>query len=144
MREVVKYKDCFVCGDRNRNGLKAKFHVREDGSVISEYTADSRFQGYKNILHGGIISSMLDEVMIKAALAKGLFAVTAEITIKFKKPVMTGQKIQFIGTITEQNRRVIRTIGTATNDSGEEVATATAIYLEAKGDLKSILTESVE
>jgi len=144
MKEVVRYKDCFVCGEHNENGLKAKFFVRDDGAVISEIVADARFQGYKDILHGGIISSMLDEVMIKAVLAKGIFAVTAEMTVKFKRPVLTGQKISFTGTMTEERGRIFRAVGSAFNDMGEEVASSKATYLKAKGNLRSILTESIE
>ncbi len=144
MREVAKYKDCFICGDRNQAGVKAKFFVLDNGSVISEMVADERFQGYRDVLHGGIISAMLDEVMIKAVLAKGIFAVTAEMTIRFKRPVMTGQKIRFTGTIVDERRRITRTVGSAVNENDEEVAVAEAVYVEAKDDLKSILTNSVE
>ena len=45
MKEVAKYKQCFVCGDENSHGLKARFFVREDGAVISEYKVDQRFVG---------------------------------------------------------------------------------------------------
>lgn len=144
MREVAKYEHCFICGDRNQAGVKAKFFVLDNGSVISEMVADERFQGYKDVLHGGIISAMLDEVMIKAVLANGIFAVTAEMTIRFKRPVMTGQKIRFTGTIVDERRRITRTVGSAINENDEEVASAEAIYVEAKADLKSILTNSVE
>jgi len=144
MREVAKYRNCFVCGDDNACGLRAKFYVTNDGSVVSEITAGEMHQGYKDVLHGGIVSAMLDEVMIKAVLAKDIFAVTAEMTVKFKKPVYTGQKIKFVGRIIEEKRRITRTEGTATNEDGVEIASATATYIEAKGDLKEILTDSIE
>lgn len=144
MEEVVRYKNCFVCGEQNINGLKAKFFVTDDGAVVSEIVADERFQGYKNILHGGIVSSMLDEVMIKSVLAKGIFAVTAEMTIKFKRPVFTGQRISFAGRLTEQRGRIFKAEGTAVNDDGVVVASATATFLEAKGELRSALTDSIE
>lgn len=144
MEEVVRYNNCFVCGEQNANGLKAKFYVRDDGSVVSDIVADARFQGYKDVLHGGIISSMMDEVMIKAVLAKGIFAVTAEMTVRFRRPVQTGQKISFTGTVTEKRGRIYKTVGTAVNEKGQEVASGTATYLEARGDLHSILSESVE
>jgi uncharacterized protein (TIGR00369 family) len=144
MREVAKYRNCFVCGDDNSCGLKARFFVRDDGSVVSEMTADEMHQGYRDILHGGIVSAMLDEVMIKAVLAKDIFAVTAEMTVKFKRPVYTGQKIEFVGRIVEEKRRITKTVGTAVNEKGEEVASATGTYIEARGELKSALTDSIE
>lgn len=144
MPEVSKYKNCFVCGDQNQSGLKAKFYVQSDGSVVSEFLADERFQGYKDILHGGILAAMLDEVMIKAVLAKGVFAVTAEMAVRFKRPAKIGQKVRFTGKIVGENRRIIRTVGSAVNEEGQEVATAKATYLEAKGYLRSTLTASAE
>jgi uncharacterized protein (TIGR00369 family) len=144
MQEVAKYKDCFVCGDRNQAGLKARFYVQDDGSVVSELLPDERFQGYRDILHGGILAAMLDEVMIKTILAKGVFSVTAELAVKFKRPAKTGQRIRFTGRIVDENRRIFRTVGSAVNEEGQEVATAKATYLEAKGDLKSSLTASLE
>ncbi len=143
MKEVVKYSECFVCGDRNSSGLHAEFFEMDDGTVISEITADERFQGYKDVLHGGILSAMLDEVMIKAVLAKGVYAVTAEMIIKFKRPVFTGQKIEFTGSISETGRRIIRTVGRAVNDQGEVVASAVGTYLEVKGELRKTLMDSV-
>ncbi len=143
VKEVVKYSECFVCGDCNSNGLQAEFFEMDDGSVVSEITAGGEFQGYKNVLHGGILSAMLDEVMIKAVLAKGIFAVTAEMTVKFKRPVLTGQKIKFTGSITQAGRRIIRTVGEAVNDRGEVVASAVGTYIEAKGELLDTLRSSL-
>lgn len=144
MQEVAKYKDCFVCGDRNETGLQARFFELEDGSVVSEFVADERFQGYKDILHGGILAAMLDEVMIKAVLAKGIFAVTAEIVIKFRRPVMTGQKIRLTGRIAQEGRRITKTTGYAMDESGLEVASAEATYVTAKGALKDVLESSID
>ncbi len=87
---------------------------------------------------------MLDEVMIKAVLAKNVFAVTAEMEIRFKRPVMTGQRIRLTGRIVERSRRITRTVGSAINDEGLEVASAKGTYVEARGSLKTVLTDSVE
>ena len=75
MKEVAKYPHCFVCGDQNVHGLKAKFFF--DGEkAFTEVTADGSFEGYRGIYHGGIIATLLDEVMIKAILAQPVTAVT--------------------------------------------------------------------
>jgi uncharacterized protein (TIGR00369 family) len=144
MKEVAKYEHCFVCGDSNADGLQAKFFEQPDGSVVSEIEATAKFQGYRSILHGGILSTMLDEVMIKAVLARGVFAVTAEMTVRLRRPVLIGQRIRFTGSVTEHNRRLYRTEGTAINDSDEIVASASGLYIEAHGDLLDSLKESVE
>lgn len=81
---------CFVCGRENPIGLKLTFHV-QNGKAISEFTPEVIHQGYKGITHGGIISTILDEAMIYATMQDGLYPVTAELTVRFKKPLMVGQ-----------------------------------------------------
>ncbi|MCK5124983.1 MAG: PaaI family thioesterase [candidate division Zixibacteria bacterium] len=143
MKEIAKYKGCFVCGDENNIGLKAKFFF--DGQkAVSEIIADEKYAGYKNIFHGGIISTMLDEIMIKALLAEDLFVVTAEMTVRFKKPVYTGDCIKFEGSKTAVKGRVFLTEGKAVNQHGEVVAEATGKYIAPKTDLSDKLKDSVE
>ena len=143
MKEIVKYSHCFVCGDQNPIGLKARFFQDKD-RVISSLTAVSEFEGYRGIYHGGIIGTMLDEVMIKAILANGIFAVTAELNIRFKRPVTTGCKLQFSGWITERKGRLFFTEGEATDESGTVYATAAGKYVRAAGELGEQLQRSIE
>jgi acyl-coenzyme A thioesterase PaaI-like protein len=143
MKEILKYSRCFVCGDRNEHGLQAKFYLDGDRAV-SRLTTRADFEGYRGIYHGGIISSMLDEVMIKAILARDIFAVTAELTVRFQKPVGIGIELTFTGAITEQKGRIFLTAGRVCDNTGAVYATATGKYLEARPELKDRLKESIE
>ena len=143
MKEVLKYSGCFVCGDRNRCGLKARFFFDGDRAV-SEITADEIYEGYRGIFHGGIISTLLDEVMIKAILARDIYAVTAEINVKFIKPARTGDIIKLLGWVVKTRGRLYFTEGRAVDENGEPFAEATGKYFEARPDLKEILVQSVE
>ncbi|MBD3380944.1 MAG: hotdog fold thioesterase [candidate division Zixibacteria bacterium] len=143
MQEVTKYKYCFVCGDQNESGLKARFFVQTDGSVTSEYTVEQRFAGYDNIMHGGIAASLLDEVMIKAILKDDVLAVTAEMTVKFKAPVYVGQKMVLVGRVIESKGRLYRTEGVA-EVAGKVVAEATGTYIRARGELAEELSRSLD
>jgi uncharacterized protein (TIGR00369 family) len=143
MKEVVRYSRCFVCGDENPAGLKAKFLY--DGEAIhTQVTAEARFEGYRDIYHGGVLSSLLDETMIKAILAQGVYAVTAEMTVKFLVPVRTGDKLNLTGRVTARRGRLYLTRGTAVNGDGTVVATATGKYVEAGPDLRRDLERSIE
>jgi uncharacterized protein (TIGR00369 family) len=144
MEEVVKYHKCFVCGDKNEIGLKARFYF--DGEqATSEIVADELFAGYHGIYHGGIISTMLDEVMIKALLARGIFAVTAELTVKFKRPVRTGDKVLFSGReVTSARDRIFTTEGRAQAADGTLYAEATGKYIAAGPDLREELERSID
>lgn len=143
MKEVLKYSNCFVCGDKNKHGLKARFF--SDGNrVTAEVVASRELEGYRGIYHGGIISALLDEVMIKAILAQEKYAVTAELTIRFVTPVKVGDTIRLSGRIVRSKGRVFHTEGSAIGDSGQTFATATARYVEAGPDLRELLMQSID
>lgn len=99
---------CFVCGEKNPSGLHLKFSIQE-GKVFTEFTPQKIHQGYKDIIHGGLISTLLDEAMVKAALMQGISAVTAEITVRFKNPLMAGEKAIVESAIVKMNKKIIET-----------------------------------
>jgi uncharacterized protein (TIGR00369 family) len=141
MKEILKYPNCFVCGDKNIHGIKAIFYF--DGEkAFTEILADEKFEGYKGIYHGGVISSLLDEVMIKAILASNKFAVTAELTVKYKIPVKVGEKLKFIGVVLKDKSRLFITEGSAVGEDGTVYATATGKYVLATDELKNQLMKS--
>ena len=143
MKEIAKYSGCFVCGEQNKIGLKAKFFFNNDRAV-TEYIAERRFEGYKNVFHGGIISTLLDEVMIKALLSMDIYAMTVELNIRFYKIVTIGQKLNFMGCLEKKRGRLYLTRGEAKNEGGEVVASANGKYLEVKDNMKSMLLESLD
>ena len=143
MKEIAKYSGCFVCGQKNEIGLKARFFW--DGEkAMCDIIADEIYAGYKNIFHGGIVATLLDEIMIKALLAEDIFAVTAEITVRFKKPVYSGDKLHFEGRKTGEKGIIYFTEGRAVNQNGETVAEATAKYVKPKKELSKMLLDSLE
>lgn len=143
MKEIVRYPHCFVCGEKNIHGLNAKFY--HDGEkAFTEVTASEKFEGYRGIYHGGVISSLLDEVMIKAILAEDIFVVTAEMTIKYKRPVLIGEKLILIGKISDNKGKVYFTEGEVRDDKGTIYAVATGKYIRANDDLKAQLMKSLD
>ena len=99
---------CFVCGEENPSGLHLKFTLC-DGKVTTAFIPQKIYQGYKDIVHGGIIAAILDEAMVKAARMQGMQAVTAEITIRFKNPLMAGEKAVIEAHILRTNKKLIET-----------------------------------
>ncbi len=143
MKEILKYPGCFVCGENNNLGLKARFFY-ENGEAVTEIVADERFEGYKSVFHGGIISTILDEAMIKAILAENKYAVTAEITVRFHLPINVGDKLKIIGKITETKGRMFITEAKAIRNGSEIVASAAGKCIEAKPELLNRLKQSIE
>ena len=86
---------CFACGVNNPDGLRVGFEYPEKGRCRAELVMPAKFQGWKGILHGGIISTLLDEAFAHACggpqRGGDEAVVTAEIRVKFIKPVRTGE-----------------------------------------------------
>ena len=78
---------CFACGQKNPISLGLKFQFNEENKVKANFKPRKNLQGFKDIVHGGIISTVLDEAMSKVVNLKEFEAVTAEMTVRFKKPV---------------------------------------------------------
>jgi uncharacterized protein (TIGR00369 family) len=119
---------CFVCGEKNPIGLHLAFSLH-DGIVTAEFIPEKTHQGYKDIVHGGIISSLLDEAMVKTALLQGMPAVTAEITIRFKNPLLSGEKVLVEASILNMRRKIIETSVVAKKTDGTIIAEGRAKLL---------------
>jgi uncharacterized protein (TIGR00369 family) len=141
MKAIPNYPYCFVCGDKNKRGLNIRFYFYQ-GKAKAEYTPTKEFEGYKDILHGGIISSLLDEVMIQAIIVQGLLTFTTQIEVKFKKPARIGEKLFLEGEIIEDKGKIIVTKGEISKEDGTTVAVATGKYFKAKGEMKKQLQRS--
>ncbi len=100
------YPHCFICGTENPRGLKCRFTVEGD-TVTSSIATEPWMAGYEGVVHGGIIGSLLDEALVWAAYAKtGRFGVTAEIQIRFLRPLPIGVKCTVEGRMKEDRGRI--------------------------------------
>ena len=91
---------CVVCSFANGNGLHLEFDTADDGSVTATFQCEEAFEGYPGMLHGGVISSVLDSAMGNCMFAHGRATVTVEMTIRFRHPVVTGQEATVSARIT--------------------------------------------
>jgi acyl-coenzyme A thioesterase PaaI-like protein len=99
---------CFACGKRNDIGLGLEFsHL--DGRTFSEFIPKKAHQGFMDIVHGGIITTVLDEAMVKGVLFQGIEAVTAEISVRFRNPLFVGEKAVIESEIRKAGTRLLET-----------------------------------
>ena len=119
---------CFICGEKNPSGLHLTFSL-QDGKVQTEFIPQKIHQGYKDIIHGGLISTLLDEAMVKAALMNGMPAVTAEITVRFKNPLMVGERAIVEAVIERINKKIIETSAIVKKTDGTVIASGHAKLL---------------
>jgi uncharacterized protein (TIGR00369 family) len=112
---MSKFSDdnrCFVCGKGNPHGLQFQFEYDpEQDRVTAEIRFMEKFQGWQGVVHGGLISTVLDEVMVKTTGFKNLTCVTAELLVKFKNPAFVNTPYQAIGKILEIKRKLVFTEG---------------------------------
>ncbi len=122
---------CFACGTLNTHGLRLDLHVERGRSWV-ELAYEERFQGWDGIAHGGILATILDEVMAWALVGEDNWGVTARLSIEFKEPVRVGQAIRAEGWITRSRRRIVDTEARMVDAaSGEVLATASGVYMAA-------------
>ncbi len=125
------YGNCFVCGKNNPNGLRLSFEINKEKQTLkSTFAASPTFQGWDGIVHGGIISTLLDEAMAKLIYELGYEAVTASLEIRFKKPVPILEPLSIYGEITEVNKRLIRAKAHVAEKDGTILATGTSTCLK--------------
>lgn len=145
---VLRYEDfrirphnCFACGEMNEIGLHLKLNL-EPGKCWTELEMPRRFEGWEGIVHGGILCTILDEVMAWALVAQDSWGVTARMTINFRKPVTVGQAIRAEGWITADRRRIHVTAGRILDAAtGAELASSEATYVAANETRKRELKE---
>jgi acyl-coenzyme A thioesterase PaaI-like protein len=118
--------NCFACGTANPIGLHLEF-FQEGNSVCSEITIGRNHAGWENISHGGIISTLLDEVMSWTILYfKRVFFLTRKMEIKYIKPVLVGTHLIVKGTL----------------DSSAEAENRIKVRAEIRDDKGSLLAKS--
>ena len=133
--------NCFACGTLNASGLHLDLHV--DGERCwTDLEIPDRFQGWDEIAHGGIVATILDEVMAWSLVDADNWGLTARMSVDYKRPVPLGRPIHAEGWITESRRRIVTTAGRMVDGTnGELLATAEATYVAATDDRKRELKE---
>ena len=130
------YGRCFACGKANPRGLRLPIVEKPDG-VELEYVVPEDFAGWQGIVHGGIVATILDELLAYACNQSDRSMLTAEMTVRYRKPVRTGQTIHGIGRITEDRGRLILAEARLFDDSGTLLA-------EAAGKMMRVSDASVQ
>ncbi|HEX6868084.1 MAG TPA: PaaI family thioesterase [Candidatus Limnocylindrales bacterium] len=136
--EIAPHR-CFACGTLNTHGLGLVLHVEPDRSWV-ELALESRFEGWEGIAHGGIICTILDEVMAWALVGEDNWGLTARMSVEFHKPVAIGMPIRAEGRVTRSRRRLVDAEAVLTDvATGAVLASATGVYVAAPEDRKQEL-----
>lgn len=121
---------CFVCGEDNPAGLHLTFEQQEDGALEARWTPALTAQGYPGLVHGGLLSTVLDEAMSKSVAAGGVQALTAEMKVRYRRWAKVGEECRIRGWVVARKKRLVETEATLTGPDGVECAHAWGSFLE--------------
>lgn len=134
MKKQPNSRHCFLCGLQNPRGLHLSFYEDAEGRVVARYTPDEAYQGFPGVLHGGIISALLDEAIGRTLISRGIWAMTVDLHVRFQKPVPLGEPLTVIGEMTGLRSRTMEGKGEIRLADGTLAATAEAKYIRLSED----------
>jgi uncharacterized protein (TIGR00369 family) len=123
---------CLVCGVENVAGLRARFFELDGGELVGVFQPREEHQGYPGRLHGGLASAILDETIGRALNVADTqtWSVTAEFTIRFRKPVPLDREVRAVGRITRVGSRVFEGTGEIVLEDGTVAVEAHGKYVK--------------
>jgi acyl-coenzyme A thioesterase PaaI-like protein len=127
---------CFGCGTLNTCGLRLTMFPNDDGDgVWTAFMPAARFEGYPGMIHGGIVCTVLDEVMAWSLYREEIWAVTGQLNVRYRRPVPVGERLRALGMIARNRGRVIETRGEIRREAdGALLAEATATFVRVPAD----------
>jgi len=145
MRELPHTHSCFVCGEANPLGLKLRFET--DGRVVhTRFVPQADHMGFKDVIHGGLLATVLDEIMVWAcAVQTRQFAFCAEMSVRFRRSAKPQDALLVTGElVANRHGKVFDAKASVTNAGGKILAEATGKYMPIRNpDLPPMLGELV-
>ena len=129
-KELVDDRYCFACGPLNPIGLHMEVSFR-DNKAFSRLALKREFQGWSEMVHGGVVATILDEIMAHAVVHYVGQAVTTGLQITYRAPLHVGEEFEVIGYVAEQKSRAAV--------AKAEIRTLQSKKLIARGESKFIL-----
>jgi acyl-coenzyme A thioesterase PaaI-like protein len=135
MEKQPNSRMCFVCGIDNPIGLHLKFYTDDEGRCIAHFRPKPEHQGYLGHLHGGIISTLLDETMGRVQVPNNVWAITGRLEIKFRKPVPLDQELIIVGELTRERSRAYEARGEIRLPDGTQLVEGSGMYIRIPDDV---------
>ena len=126
---AVPQDQCFVCGPDHPHGLRIRYSADPEGGATADWTPTPAWEGFRGIIHGGILATVLDEAMSKAVGATRCEALTVALRVRFRRHVVCGEPLRIRAWVVKRTKRLIATEATLTSSDGVECAHARASFL---------------
>jgi acyl-coenzyme A thioesterase PaaI-like protein len=125
------HRYCLLCGSENPLSMRLSFRNNQDGSVTADFQSHNHLQGYNGIMHGGVISALLDSVMTNCLFRNGIEAVTGELTVKFFESVPCNARVHLSAKI-EKSMSPLYLVSAQLLCNGKLMAGANAKFMMKK------------
>jgi uncharacterized protein (TIGR00369 family) len=142
MQSLPHTRSCFVCGEANPLGLRLRFET--DGKVVrARFRPRPEHIGFKGVIHGGILATLLDEIMVWAcAVRTKRFAFCAEMNVRFVQPAQPGEEYLAAAELASNRRdKLFEAKAELADVKGAVVASATGKYLAMKAGVVAAMAE---
>ncbi|MBZ0257757.1 PaaI family thioesterase [bacterium] len=127
--ELPRYTDCFVCGSENKAGFDVTFYVH-NGRIETEFTPADHYCGFRDVTHGGVLATILDECMgWSCILARPIMCYTAEMTLRYRTHAVAGETLRVYGELVADKKRMIVARGSIERPNGELVCSGEGKYI---------------
>ena len=117
---------CYACGTENHQGLQLKFEHSQKGQLSSTVIFSKQHQGFKGVVHGGMLAVVLDDIMVNLAWHEKYRVVTGELTLRLKRPAKIGEALSLLAWFSRIDSKIIYLESSVKNPKGDVVATAKA------------------
>jgi acyl-coenzyme A thioesterase PaaI-like protein len=129
MEKQPNSRMCFVCGIDNPIGLKLEFYTDDEGRCVARFHPRPEHQGFPGQLHGGIISTLLDETMGRVLTPQNVWAMTGRLEIRFRKPVPLDQELTIVGELARSRSRAYEARGEIRLPDGTPLVEGNGTYV---------------
>ena len=128
---------CFACGRKNPRGLYMTFYDDGGKYVIARYTVDPMYQSYPGIVHGGVVATMLDEVVGRVAMIGDHhhFMLSVRLEVKYRQPVPVATPLEIVGEIVRLRGRLGKAVGHIHLPDGSVAAEAAMTLADVPRDM---------
>ncbi len=133
---ALREQYCFGCGRHNPLGFHLEFE-RDGGDVVASYTPRREDSGYPGLMHGGLATLLLDEAMGWAMYVDRVFAVTARMQTRFRRPVTLDRPLLVRGRIERTRGRRIEVSAELYDEDGKPVVEASGLFLRMDAEAEA-------
>jgi acyl-coenzyme A thioesterase PaaI-like protein len=120
---------CYACGSANDHGLHMQFRLEGD-RTICDYEPVAFQQGYPGRMHGGVVTTMIDEAMGWAVYHAREWGATARLNVRFRKPVPLQDPLRIEAWIINSRGRLIELRAEVRGSGDELLAEGDGVFMK--------------